>query len=83
MPPAFSDPVDVDGEDCSGGETHVDYAHRPIERLDVQPGLGALPHASGMRARGPVLSIGLKACVQWRGHVAPQLILILGIEVVE
>ena len=35
-----------------------------------------------MRARGPVLSIGLEPCFPRRG-IAPQLILILAIEVIE
>ena len=83
MPTAFGDAVDVDGEDSSCGEAHVDHAHRPVERLDVQPRLRALPHTRGTRAGVPVLSIGLTPCLQWRGHVAPQLILILGVEVVE
>ena len=48
----------------------------------MQPRLGALPHASGMRARGPVLSIGLEPCFPRRG-VVPQLFLVLGVEVVE
>ena len=83
MPPAFSDPVDVDGEDGSCGEAYVDHAHRPVERLDVQPrpkpGMGA-------RRMGVVINpqpaTGRKACFPRRG-VARQLIIILGIEVVE
>ena len=83
MPPSFGDAVDVDGEDGSGGEAHVDHAHRPIERLDVQP-----RPKPGMSPCGRVVvtnprpATGLKERVP-RCGVVPQLILILGIEVVE